>query len=409
MVNRQMTMFLYRVARADGAVLEGQAEGDNEQAVQAQLEQQGFLVFNLRRRGAWSQMRLGGFLGRRALPQQEFLVFNQEFLALVKAGLPILKAWSLLIERTQQHSFHDSLLAVRRDIRAGTALSDALARYPGHFPELYVASIRAGEQSGNLPAVLDRYINYLKLMIALRQKTIKALAYPAFLVLVGVSVIAFMLTYVLPTFSAIYGDTGTDLPPATQMLIALVRTIQSHFVLAMVALASLAGACRLWLRTEAGRAAWDRMLLRLPLVGELLRQHHTIQLTRTLATLLAGGIPVVQALQGVQEVVTNRHLAAGLARAVNRVREGTSLSQALEEGGLLPRLALEMIGVGEETGSLDPMLRDIAELYEGGLDQRLTQVMTWIEPALLLVMGVTVGAIVIIMYLPVFQISEAIK
>src|SRR5437867_4239973 len=329
--------------------------------------------------------------------------------ALVKAGLPILRIFDLLIERARRPAFQAVLRAARQDIRGGTAVSEALERHPLFFPELYIASLKAGEQAGNLPEVLQRYIAYLKLMMGLRQKMTKALAYPAFLVIVGVSVVAFLLMYVLPTFSAIYGEAGKNVPEATLALITLVGAIQSHLVSIGVAFAALVLAFRWWVRTGNGRALWDRITLALPLIGDVLVKHQTIQFTRTLATVLAGGTPLVSALQTVRGALTNRFLADGLATATERVREGTTLSAALEGVKVFPRMALEMLAVGEETGSLDAMLRDVAELYEGDLDQRLSQLTTWIEPVLLLVMGLVVGAIVVIMYLPVFEMAGTVK
>ncbi len=404
-----MPAFLYRVARADGTTLEGLTEGDTEQAVRAQLEGQGFLVFQLRRSGSWLASWDVRLWARRTVPLQEFLVFNQEFLALIKAGLPILRVWDLLIERTKRPAFHATLRAVRQDVRGGASMGEALARHPMHCPELYVASVTAGELSGNLPDVLQRYIAYLKLIIGLRQKMMKALAYPAFLVIVGVAVVAFLLIYVLPTFSTVYGDAAMTLPPATKGLLALIATIREHGVLVLAVVVALGWGLRLWLRTHTGRATWDKSVLALPLVGEILSNHHTIQFARTLATVLAAGTTVVNALPIVRGAVSNRFLAAGLVTVTERVREGGTLAAALAEAEVVPKLALEMIAIGEETGSLETMLRDVAELYEGDLDQRLNQLTTWIEPTLLLVMGVVVGAIVIIMYLPVFQMAETIK
>src|SRR5712692_6125697 len=404
-----MPAYQYRVARSDGTTVEGRAEGEDEKAVRAQLEGRGLLVFSLRRLGAWPAVLDARRWGRRTVPLREFLVFNQEFLALIKAGLSILRVWDLLIERTRRPAFQATLRAVRQDVRAGASMAEALSRHPHHFPDLYIASVRAGEQAGNLPDVLQRYIVYLKLIIGLRQKMMKALAYPAFLVVVGVAVVAFLLTYVLPTFSAVYGDAATTLPPATQALIALVGAIQAHLVLVALVVIALVAGVRLWVRTAAGRALWDRAILTVPLVSDVLVNHYTVQFARTLATVLAAGTPLVNALPIVRGAVSNKFLAAGLAAATERVREGGSLAAALKEVGVLPKLALEMLAVGEETGALETMLRDVAELYEEDLDQRLNQLTTWIEPALLLIMGVLVGAIVIIMYLPIFQMAGTVQ
>ncbi len=404
-----MAVFAYRAARADGTTFDGEIEGDDEQLVRARLEAEGLLVFRLARRGA----RLGvpglsvGRWGK--LPLQEFLVFNQELLALIKAGLPVLRVWDLLIDRTQRVSFREALQAIRQDIRGGASASEALAKHPGYFSDLYLATIRAGEQSGNLAEVLERYIAYLKLMIGLRQKVTKALAYPAFLVIVGIAVVGFLLSYVMPTFVSVYGENAASLPAATRALIALIEMGKAQVVPTAILMAAAVVVGRAWYQTPAGRLVVDRQLLRLPVIGPILVQHHTIQLTRTLATVLAGGTPLVEALETSRGAVSNRFVARGLASAVGEIREGSTLAAAIERPQILPKLAIEMLSVGEETGSLEPMLRDVAEFYEGDLDVRLSQLTTWIEPVLLLIMGILVGGIVIIMYLPIFQMAGTVQ
>ncbi len=403
-----MTVFAYRAAHPDGRTLDGQVEGEDEVQVRAKLEGQGLLVFTLRRRGKGASAAGRGLRAWGTLPLQEFLVFNQELFALIRAGLPVLRIWDLLIERARHGGFRSALHAVRQDIRGGASASEALSKHPGHFPELYVATIRAGEQSGNLPEVLQRYIAYLKMMIGLRQKISKALAYPAFLILVGVGVIGFLTSYVMPTFASVYGESAQTLPAATQMLIDLITLMQAQSLPLLLALGGLAAAGRAWYAAPTGRLAVDRLLLALPLLGPIFVKHYTIQLTRTLATILAGGTPLVEALHIARGAVSNRWVSGGLAGAVDEIREGTTLAAALDRPNILPKLAIEMLSVGEETGSLEAMLRDVAEFYEGDLDLRLTQLTTWIEPVLLLVMGVLVGAIVIIMYLPVFQMAGTV-
>jgi type IV pilus assembly protein PilC len=404
-----MPRYAYRAARADGSTFDGQIDGDDEQGVRSKLEADGLLVFRISRRGARPMVPALSLARWNKLPLQELLIFNQELLALVKAGLPVLRVWDLLIERTQRTAFREALQGVRQDIRGGSSASEALARHPQFFSDLYLATIRAGEQSGNLPEVLQRYITYLKLMIGLRQKVMKALAYPAFLVIVGIAVVGFLLSYVIPTFVSVYGESAKSLPAATQALINLIQIGGSQLIplLAMAAVALIAA--QAWYRTPAGRLAADRYLLRLPVIGPILVKHYTIQLTRTLATVLSGGTPLVDALDISRGAISNRFIAGGLADAASEIREGSTLASALERPKILPKLAIEMLSVGEETGSLEPMLRDVAEFYDGDLDVRLTQLTTWIEPVLLLIMGLVVGGIVIIMYLPIFQMAETVQ
>lgn len=404
-----MPTFRYKAARPNGTVLEAQLDGADERAVRGQLERDGLIV--LRVQGGETAAGQGGVRGWswNKITLQEFLVFNQELLALLKAGLPILQVWDLLIERADHPAFQQTIRTVREDIRGGSAASDAMSRHPRVFPELYVATIRAGEQAGNLPTVLARYVQYLKLMIGLKQKVTKALAYPAFLVIIGVAVVGFLLMYVMPTFVSVYGESSRELPPATQALLSLIAFMQTQFLPLVVVTVVGVVAARTYRSTPHGREATDRLLLQTPGLGTILSYHHTVQLAQTLATVLAGGTPLVDALRVASGAVSNRHIARGLTTAMERVREGEPLAAALERQRVLPKLATAMVAVGEQTGALETMLKDVGEFYEGSLDLKLTQMTTWIEPVLLLVMGVLVGTVVVIMYLPVFQMAGTIQ
>jgi len=387
--------------------MHGHVEGDNESLVRAKLESQGLLVFNLHSRGTASVKTESSWSWGK-LPLEQFLVFNQELMALVKSGLPILRIWDLLIERAGHAGFQRTLRDVREDIRGGASASEALAKHSRYFPELYVATVKAGEQSGNLPEVLQRYVAYLKLMVGLRQKVKKAISYPIVLIGIGLAVVAFLLTYVMPTFVSVYGESAKTLPWSTQVLLDVVTHAESRLLPAAVVLIGLMLGVHAYYVTSAGKLAIDRLVLKLPLVGQIAVKHNTVQLTRTLGTILAGGTPLVDALKGARGAVSNKWISQEMIGAVNEIREGATLADALDRPRVLPRLAIEMLSVGEETGSLDTMLRDVAEFYEADLDTRLIQLTTWIEPALLLVMGVLVGGIVIVMYLPVFQMAGTV-
>lgn len=402
-----MPLFHYQAARPNGTMVVAQMDGDSEPAVRAQLEGQGLLVFTLHGpRGVARSLpkRAGG----PRLSLREFLVFNQEFLALIKAGLPILKACDLLAERAIHPTFQTALQGVRTEIRGGASISDAMAGYPGFFSDLYRASLRAGEQTGNLVDVLQRYIAYVKLVIGVREKVVKALAYPAFLIIVGLAVVGFLLIYVIPTFSEIYGQNRSALPGPTKILLALVNHGLEWLPWLLAGAAGASVLAYRWSRTAAGKARLNRISLRLPIVGDILLKSEIVRLARTLATILAGGIPLLSALQITGGAITNQVISQALARAADRVREGAGLAASLKQEGFLPQMTLEMIEVGETTGSLVTMLQDVAEFHESELDLRLSQLTTWIEPVLLLVMGIIVGGIVIVMYLPVFQIAGTV-
>lgn len=403
-----MAVFAYRVARPDGSTIHGHVEGEEESLVRAKLEAQGLLVFHLHKRGVAAAKAVGKPWIQGRFPLGQFLIFNQELLALVKSGLPVLRVWDLLIDRAGHAGFQQVLREVKEDIRGGASASDALSKHSRYFPELYVATVRAGEQSGNLPDVLQRYVAYLKLIIALRQKVTKAISYPIVLVLIGIAVIGFLLTYVMPTFVSVYGESAKTLPWATQLVLDLVIRAEAWTLPAVIVVGSMVLGARAYYATSGGRLSVDRLFLKLPVVGQIIVQHNTVQLTRTLGTILGGGTPLVDALHSARAAVSNRFVSQQLVRAVAEIREGQTLAKAVDGPKVLPKLAIEMLAVGEETGSLDAMLRDIAEFYEADLDTRLAQLTTWVEPALLLVMGVLVGGIVIVMYLPVFQMAGTV-
>jgi len=402
-----MPQFRYRAARPDGTMVDELMDAESEGAVRSQLESKGWLLFSLEGTSRAASFTLPTWHSSR-LSLREFLIFNQEFMALTKAGLPILKALDLLAARTIHPAFQAALQGVRTEIRGGASISGAMGAYPDQFPDLYRASVRSGEHSGHLVDVLQRYIAYLKLMIATKEKVMKAMAYPAFLIIVGVAVVGFLLTYVMPTFAEIYGQNKTSLPGPTRMLLAAVEHGRDWLPWLMAGLFGLGASLYRWVHTAAGKAQLDRLSLQVPIIGDVLLKNQIVRMARTLSTVLAGGIPLLTALQITSGAVTNRVLTQAIDRATARVREGVGLAASLKQEGLLPQMTLEMIEVGETTGSLETMLNEVAEFHEGEMDLRLSQITTWIEPVLLLVMGIIVGGIVIVMYLPVFQIAGTV-
>jgi len=402
-----MPQFHYRAARPDGTMVDEMIDAESEIALRSQLDSKGWLLFSLTGASRAGSITLPTWHSRR-LSLREFLIFNQEFTALTKAGLPILKALDLLAARTAHPTFQTALQGVREEIRGGASISEAMGEYPDQFPELYRASIRSGEHSGHLVDVLLRYIAYVKLMIATKEKVVKAMAYPSFLIIVGIAVVGFLLAYVMPTFADIYGQNKAGLPGPTKLLLTAVEHGREWLPWAAAGLFGLGTGLYKWLRTTVGKAQLDRLSLHAPVIGEVLLKNQIVRMARTLSTVLAGGIPLLTALQITSGAVTNRVLSQAIDRATDRVREGVGLAASLKQEGLFPQMTLEMIEVGETTGSLEAMLNDVAEFHEGEMDLRLSQITTWIEPALLLVMGILVGGIVIVMYLPIFQIAGTV-
>lgn len=403
-----MPVFYYRIGREDGSVLVKEAEAESEELLRRELEDSGYLVLEIKKRRA---AVLGQGLAGHARKQkaEEFLVFNQELIALIRAGLPIVQSLDILMERTQNPGFMEALADVKAEVRGGKALSDSMARHGRYFPELYCNSLRSGERTGSLAEVLDRFIAYQKRMLAVKRKLRSAITYPVFLMGFTSAVLALLLLYVVPVFTEIYSDFKGELPLPTVILMNVTTFIKNYLPLFVLLAVVAFLAMRSWYRTDRGRLAMDGYLLKLPLVGGLIKGYFISTMARTLATILSGGIPMLQALEMVARSVTNRVLASKLAYTQDRVREGSSLAGALEETGMMPAMTIRMIEVGEATGSLEVMLDDISTFYEEEVDVKLNSMLNLMEPVMLVTMGILVGGIVVIMYLPVFELAGTVS
>ncbi len=404
-----MPTFVCRIGNADGTVLEERVEAVDEADARTRLDHRGVVVFAVRPAGYLRTLSAGLPAFQRRISPRDFLVFNQELLVLIKAGLPLMRALEILAARSGIGAFQGVLNAVREQVRGGSTLADAIAHHPRYFSELYIASLRSGERSGNVVEMLARYQAFMKRMLAVRKKILSALSYPAFLLAVGVGVIVFLLTFVMPTFLDVYREAQSELPVATRILMATVDFARQWILLLAAGFVAMVVAVRAWRTTVRGRRAVDNVLLHTPFIGSVMKTHYTIMVSRTLATILAGGIPLVSALLMVADSVPNRIVAEHLARVIERVKTGTGLAAAFSVDGFMPRMTLEMIEVGEATGALEEMLNQVADFHEDELDRALTRITTWVEPALLLTMGLLVAAVVITMYLPIFNLAGTIK
>lgn len=374
------------------------------QALREELTRQGLFVQNIRRKHAGLRI-----FNRERVTPEAFLLFNQEFMALVRAGLTIPDALALAAHRPDNPGLGQVLQRVLSDVREGKLFSEACVRHPEVFEGLYIAALRTGEKTGDLVKVLTRYQDYLKHKVALRKKVSQALAYPMFLLIALVVILGVLFAFVMPRFVSMYADFGAELPFATRLLVGFVE----HFPVIGPILALLGGGgwfgWRTWTKTEAGRLWVDGFKERIPYIRHITQVVAAAQLARSLSTLLGGGTPLVQAMQTAQESVTNRAYARRLQEATRKVTEGGNLAHAVEATRLMPDTAVKMIEVGEATGGLDVMLAEVAQFYEEMLDNRLSRIMALIEPLLMLLMGLMIGGIIIVMYLPIFHLADIIK
>jgi type IV pilus assembly protein PilC len=399
--------YTLKYADARGEIHQQVAEAADEHELRDRFTQQGFLVYSIRPRAQAAPLaRLGG--RRKKISLERFLVFNQQFVTLVRAGLPILKSLDLLADRLTDPRLGQYVKAVRDDVRNGVLLSEAFRRQ-AVFPPIFVTSVLAGEKAGSLAEVLDRYISYQRLALGVRKKILVSLLYPAVLVVLVIALIVFLVTYVVPNFAQLYSSMSADLPPITRMLIAVGTTARNYILAGFGALILAIVGFRFWSKTERGRERMDRVRLHTPLLGEVWIKYQVAQLSRVLGTLLIGGIPLVHALETATESLGSRLLRRSLDKARKLVKEGQSLSGSLITTGIFPGLAIDMIEVGESTGALPQMLNSVAEFYEDDVNTRMTAAMSLIEPAIMIFMGCFVAFVLIALYLPIFSIADTLR
>jgi type IV pilus assembly protein PilC len=391
-----MPEFTARVATPTGEIVERSYVADSEAALRRDLEAEELLVLDLRQRSAILQkLALGPKISSR-----EFMFFNQELAALIRAGLPILASLDILIERRKNERFKRALLDIRNRVKSGESLSEAFANQGDLFPKLYSASLASGERSGELSGVLARYISYTRSVLEVQRKVVQAMIYPIVLLTLSVGLIAVLVFYVIPRFSEFLTTLNAELPGITKAMMFIATFCQENVVAILVSSVGLAIGGLLWGKTEAGRDAIDRFKLKLPLIGSIAHDYAQNRFTRTLATLQAGGIPLVTSLDLSARAVGNRLFERELLAVTQRVREGQSLWESLEETGLMSDIAVEMVKVGESTGALDEMLGAASDFTDEEIDHRLSKVVALIEPLMLVFMAVVVGMMLLSMYLP---------
>ncbi|MGA7990052.1 MAG: type II secretion system F family protein, partial [Thermoanaerobaculia bacterium] len=361
-------------------------------------------------RGRGAPLLGRSFGSRRPVKQAEFLVFNQELVALLKAGLPIVTGFGVLLERQENPRFRRILEDIREQLVSGVALSDAFLSHGDVFPRLYATSLKAGERSGEVEKVLRRYLAYQKILGALRRKVTGALVYPSVLIGLSIGLVAILMTYVIPRFREFFsGFEAGRLPLITRVVIGMADFLRSNILVVLAAIVVAAIVFARWKATEAGRLGWDAFLLRLPLVGPILRQFALSQFSRSLATLVGAGTPVVPALDIAAGAIANRKVSGAVLSVVPRVREGTEIWRSLEATGTFTSLAIEMIKVGEATGALEEMLTNVSDFYDESIEAQLQRIVTLIEPIILVVMGGVVATLLLSIYLPMFTILSNIK
>ena len=400
--------FRCRLASPNGEIVEGVYVADTEARLRHELEEKGLFVLSLQPKGAIGGLSLR-LPQRHKINTREFLVFNQELATLLKAGMPLVQSLDLLKRRVVSPTFKAVLDDVHEKVRSGTALSDAFDAHADVFPRVYTASLLAGERSGNLDSVLRRYVEYTKIIALVKRKTVSALVYPAILVTLAVMLVAVIVLKVVPAFADFYGSFGAELPIVTRIIVKVSDVARAQFLVILAVLVGSGLALFWWVRQPGQKARFDYIILRLPVLGQLARKFSTSQMARTLATLLGGGLPLVNALDIASKSIGNQYMAKQLEVVSARVREGESFATALEKRGVFPEVAVKMAEVGESTGALQDMLNTVADFYDEEIATNTERFVTLVEPVLLVVMGVVIAGLLLALYMPLFQLSSVLS
>jgi type IV pilus assembly protein PilC len=395
--------YICKVGDTNGRIFQQMETAQSEGEARRKLSDRGLHVFSVK-----GNLRIFSQFGSgsrsRKLNISDFLIFNQQFNTLIKAGLPILKALDLLAERAAAQSLRPALQDVRQRVREGALLSEGLAAQ-GMFPPVYITAVTAGERSGNLSGVLEQYISYLRVSTGFKKALITALIYPAILVIAVIVTLTYLMTFAMPQFAKLYADLGIKLPPITQFMLDIAVPLRTYFLFFFAAVVAVVFAIYVWTRTDRGALAIDRLKPKMPIMGDIWLKGQIAQFVRTLSTLLAGGTPLVAGLETSAQAIDSRLISTSVQGAAARVREGKTLHESLTDTHLVPDMALEMIEVGEASGALAAMLTSVAEFYEEEVSTRLQRTLIWVSPAILVVMAVVVGFILISLYLPLFSLQ----
>ena len=393
-----MTEFTVKLADERGRIQEQRHAAATADELRARFTQAGYLVYSVKAKSSLGRQT------KKKIKLDMFLIFNQQFLTLIRAGLPILSSLDLLAKRQKDAAFRAQLEDVGARVKTGESISSAFEAQ-GTMPLVYTTTLLAGERSGNLEEVLQRYLDFQRVSLTFGKKLKASLIYPAFLVVMVIGLFVFLITFVVPRFASLYDQLGTKLPAMTLALLALGQFVQHDglYIAGVIALAIFLA--RRWSKSEAGADLIDKVRVKLPLVGNVWLKYQVGLFSRTLATLLTGGLPLVPSLETAARSIESRQIAKAVYVSVETVREGKGLSASLEKTGVFPELSIEMIEVGESTGALPQMLNSVAEFFEEDVQTSLAAIMSLIEPVILVIMGVVVVIVLIALYSPIFSLS----
>lgn len=394
-----MTEFTIRLADERGRIQEQTHAAASAAELRNRFTQAGYLVYSVKPRSGFA----GG--SQRKVKLEPFLIYNQQFLTLIRAGLPILSSLELLAKRQKNPLFRAQLEDVASRVKTGESISSAFEAQGG-FPLVYTVTLLAGERSGNLEEVLQRFLDFQRVSLTFRKKLKSSLIYPTFLIIMVISLFIFLITFVVPRFAQLYDQLGTHLPSLTLFLLSVGKNAQHYGVYIGAVLALIIYFIVRWTKTDSGASFVDRVRIGTPGLGQVWLKYQVGLFSRTLSTLLTGGLPLVPSLETAARSIESPQISRAVYTSVESVREGKGLATSLQETKVFPELSVEMIEVGESTGALPQMLNSVAEFFEEDVQTQLGAIMSLIEPAILVVMGFVVVFILIALYMPIFSLGN---
>lgn len=401
-----MPIFSYRGRSWTGRVVAGRMEANTMEVVVAQLRQQRVMLTSITPKSKSIQFKIPGFGAK--VRDKELAVFTRQIATMIDAGLPLVQCLEALAAQQPNKLFKDTLIKIREDVEGGLTFAEAIKRHPTIFTPLYVNMVEAGEAGGLLDTILNRLANYIEKAMNLRRKIKGALIYPSTIVTVAFAVVIFLLVFVIPTFKAMFQGFGAALPLPTRIVLELSRLVREHILAGFGVLVVAVLGLRYYYKTEKGRRVIDRLLLRVPVFGELIRKVSVAKFTRTLGTLISSGVPILDGLDMTAKTAGNTIVEEAVQKTRSSIAEGKTIADPLKASGVFPPMVVQMISVGEQTGALDSMLAKIADFYDDEVDQAVANLTALLEPMLMVFLGVVIGGVIIAMYLPIFKMVSVV-
>ncbi|MBI4490040.1 MAG: type II secretion system F family protein [Deltaproteobacteria bacterium] len=406
-----MPVFVWEGRTAQGRVLKGEREAISQEVIFAWLRSQRIQPIPARVRekgkGLAREIAIPG-LGTRITPH-DVMIFTRQFSTMIDAGLPIVQSLDVLTQQTENKAFRNIIRTIKQDVEGGSTLADALKRHPKVFDDLYVSMVAAGEVGGVLNAILNRIAIFIEKATKLKKKVKGAMIYPCTIIAVAVVVVAILLLYVIPVFAELYGSMGKALPAPTQITINISNWFRSYFLYMVGVIAGIAVALRMYYRTEQGQMAIDNLLLKLPVVGDLLRKVAVARFSQNMSILLSSGVPILDGLAITAKTAGNKVIEKAVMDTRVSISRGKTIAEPLAESKIFPPLVCQMVAIGENTGALDSMLKKVAEFYEEEVDNAVANLTALMEPTIMVVLGVILGGLVVSMYLPIFQLGSLLS